>query len=57
MTSEDVALLARANGLTLPPESLRGVAADLDRLSAMAALLAAVSLDPEDEPLPVFRLG
>jgi len=42
-------------GVSLPPESLAGVAFDFDRLRAMAELLMKHSLSATDEALPVFR--
>jgi hypothetical protein len=55
MTEEDVAMLARINGLTIAPEYLPGVARNLAVLEEQIALLTAPPLDAEIEPAPVFR--
>ena len=45
---------ARVLGLTLSPEQLDQVAANLELLSRHASVVLAVALPPEIEPAPVF---
>ena len=45
---------AKAVDLSVAPEHLPGVVANLQRIEAIAAPLAAVDLDPRDEAAPVW---
>jgi hypothetical protein len=42
-------------GLRIPPECREGVIANLQRTAAIAALVLAHPLAPDDEPAAVFR--
>jgi hypothetical protein len=50
-----VTLAAAAQGLEIPQSYRAGVAANLERIAAIAERLLAVPLDDEEEPAPVFR--
>ena len=50
-----VTLAAAAQGLEIPQPYRAGVAANLERIAAIAERLLAVPLDDEEEPAPVFR--
>jgi hypothetical protein len=45
---------AKANGLAIAPEHLPGVAANLQRIEAIAEPLMAIALGPSDEAAPVW---
>ncbi len=49
-----VTLAAAAQGLEIPPAYRAGVAANLERIAAVAERFLAVPLDDEDEQAPVF---
>ena len=50
-----VTMAAAAQGLEIPQAYRAGVAANLERIAAVAERLLAVPLDDEEEPAPVFR--
>ena len=50
-----VTMAAAAQGLEIPQPYRAGVAANLERIAAVAERLLAVPLDDEEEPAPVFR--
>jgi hypothetical protein len=50
-----VTLAAAAQGLEIPPPYRPGVAANLERIAAVAERFLSVPLDDEEEPAPVFR--
>jgi len=48
---------AHALGLTLDPDHLDGVVANLRLLQSHAERILAIPLTPETEPAPIFRAG
>ena len=50
-----VTLAAAAQGLEIPQPYRAGVAANLERIAAVAERFLAVPLDEDEEPAPVFR--